>query len=80
MAEKIEISRNEMSVSCYGEWQETSNCLICGDWANGEEMEEIWVGDGSPGEDAPQNWTEVVEHLTEWAKRNGHTIYELSAC
>jgi hypothetical protein len=57
-----------------------SNCLIVGDWASGTEMDEVWAGDGWPHEGMPANWTQVVEHLTAWAKRNGHTIYELSAC
>jgi hypothetical protein len=76
----VKITRNGMTVYCYGEWQEDSNCSIVGDWANGAEMNEIWAGDGWPHEGMPTNWNQVVEHLTAWAKRNGHTIYELSAC
>lgn len=78
---EVTITRNGMEVTCYGKWDpEMSGCLIVGDWCNGEEMEEIWAGDGYPGDDMPKNWTAVVEHLTAWAKRNGHVIYELSEC
>lgn len=76
---KTTISRNGMTIDCYGQWCEISNCLIVGDWANGDEMEEIWAGDRSDDTNPCTCWTEVVEHLSGWAKACGHTIYELSA-
>jgi len=67
-------------ISCFGDWDESSNVLIAGDWNNGEELEEIWAGDGWPSDKpAPKNWTEVTRHLVDWAEREGHVIYELSA-
>lgn len=32
------------------------------------------------GKEYPACWTDVVEHLTAWAKREGHTIYQLESC
>lgn len=81
MTDKKTITRNGMKVDCYGEWKEDSNCVIVGDWSNGDEMEEIWAGDGWPAnKPAPTNWTQVVEHLTAWAKEKGHEIMELQSC
>lgn len=76
----VTITRNNMTVTCYGEWEETSNCVICGEFESGDDMEDIWAGDGWDKEQGPANWVEVVEHLTAWAQREGHTIEELSAC
>lgn len=67
-------------VSCYGQWREDSNCLVVGTLSNGWELDEIWCGDGWPHENPPKNWTEVVNHLLEWAERNGHEIEELQSC
>lgn len=80
MDNKTTITKNGMTVDCYGDWHETSNCVIAGDWAGGAEMEEIWAGDGYPEDKYPENWTQVVDHLTYWAKNNGHLIVELSPC
>lgn len=81
MSNQVTITRNGMKVDCFGKWKEDSNCLIVGDWASGDEMEEIWAGDGWPADkEMPKNWTEVVEHLTAWAKQNGHEIMELQSC
>ena len=74
------ITRNGMEVQCWGEWTDTSNCVICGDWSDGSEMEEIWAGDGMKDGAIAQNWTQVVEHLTSWASAKGHTIIELQSC
>lgn len=84
MSDETIITRNGMEVHCYGEWDEYSNCFIAGEWNNGLEMDEFWAGDGwdesEEGKEYPTCWTDVVEHLTAWAKREGHTIYQLESC
>lgn len=70
---KTTITRNNMTVDCYGDWKEDSNCLVVGDYASGEEMEEIFA-------DGAESWADAVEQLTAWAARCGHTIVELQAC
>ncbi len=70
------ITRNGMKVSVYGVWKWNSNCSVIGDYANGEEMDQIWAGDDT---ETP-NWTSAVEKITKWAKKHGHEIMELSAC
>lgn len=67
---KTIITRNGQEVWCYGEWLEDSNCSCV--FAD-EELDGIWC-------DGAKNWTEVVEELTAYAKREGTTVEELSAC
>ena len=67
------ITRNGMTVDCYGEWQEDSNCVVCGETANGMELEAIWA-------DGAENWEDAVNQLTAWAVRHKYIIEELQAC
>ncbi len=64
------ITRNGQRVECYGEWREDSNAACVFD---DEGLDGVYA-------DGAQNWTEVVEVLTEYAKRNGTTLVECSAC
>lgn len=74
------ITKNSMQIDCYGQWCEDSNCLIVGDLADGSELDEFWTGERSYNSQPCVNWTEVVTHLSAWAKDNGYMIYELTAC
>ena len=62
-------------IDCYGKFEETSNVVVIGDWADGSEMEEIWCNDTEES-----SWTGAVRELKGWADRNGYIIYELGAC
>ena len=70
------ITKNGMNVSCYGIWEEGSNCVMIGDWSDGTELDEIWSGDDTE----TKTWTSAVNKITTWAKKNGHTIFELTVC
>ena len=74
MTNHVRITRNGQEVDCYGPWLEDSNCvaIVC-DQDGFPIGEEVYADGGA-------NWTEVVEKLTAWAKRNGWTIAELQAC
>jgi hypothetical protein len=64
------ITRNGQKVECYGKWEWDSNaeCVF-----ENEAYDCVYaVG--------AQNWTEVVEVMTAYAKRNGTTLVECSAC
>jgi len=69
----LTITRNDMEVRCYGKMEPGQNTVIVGDWADGEELEEYCC-------DTFNDWNEAVEQITAWAKREGHTVLELSAC
>jgi hypothetical protein len=62
-------------ITCYGTFEEDSNVMVVGTFANGTELEEIWCNDT-----LETNWTGAVRELKEWADREGHEIDELSAC
>ena len=67
---KTIITRNGQTVWCYGEWRWDSNAIcVFGD----ESLDGVWC-------DGAANWTEVVEELTAYAKSEGTTVEELSAC
>lgn len=68
---KVTITRNGQTVACYGTWDpESSNCSCVFD----DEMLDGFYCDGG------KNWTEVVEKLTAYAKREGTELIELVAC
>ena len=69
MAKTITITRNGQSVECWGEWHDDSNAACTFD---DESFDGIWA-------DGADNWTQVVEELTAYAKRNRTTLIELSA-
>ena len=64
------ITRNGQRVECYGEWREDSNAACVFD---DESLDGVYA-------DGAKSWTEVVEVMTEYAKRNGTTLVEASAC
>ena len=64
------ITRNDQRVECYGEWREDSNAHCVFD---DERYDGIYC-------DGAANWTEVVETLTAYAKRNNTELVEVSAC
>ena len=66
---KTTITRNGQSVDCYGEWREDSNAMCVFD----DESFDGAYADGAA------NWTEVVEKLTDYAKRNGTELIEMTA-
>ena len=66
---KTTITRNGQTVDCYGEWQEDSNASCVFE----NEMYDGVYCDGA------SNWTQVVEELTAYAKREGTEVIELTA-
>lgn len=67
-------------IDCYGEFEEDSNVLVCGDYASGMALEDFWCGGEDDKGEPIRTWTGAVKELKAWADREGHTIYELSAC
>lgn len=73
------ITANGMEVRCFGDWDVNSACLVIGDDGSEEgEFETMWTF-GWPGGKTPENWDQVVEVITQWAKDNGYIVYELNA-
>ncbi len=70
---RTEIKYKGQSVTCFGEWREDSNCLIVGDWPDGDELEEIFA-------DGADNWTDAVHKIIDAPVLEGCEIYELKAC
>lgn len=66
---EVKITRNGQTVFCYGTWREDSNAQCVFD---NEGLDGVWC-------DGAANWTEVVEELTAYARRNGTKLIELSA-
>jgi hypothetical protein len=62
--------RNGQKVYCYGEWREDSNasCIF-----EDEVFDGIWA-------DGATCWTDAVEQVTAYAKRNGTILIEMVAC
>lgn len=73
----VKITKNGQTVSCYGSVEEDSNFSLVFD---NEDFDGIWAGDGWDRDTPPKNWTEVVEHLTEYATRVGTELLEVSTC
>lgn len=67
---KTTITRNGQTVDCYGEWRDDSNASCVFD---DESLDGIWA-------DGAGNWTEVVEELTTYARREGTELVELVVC
>ncbi|MBK8989280.1 MAG: hypothetical protein IPM39_24985 [Chloroflexi bacterium] len=66
----LSITRNGQTVLCYGEWEEDSNAICVFD---DEDFDATWC-------EGADNWTEAVEILTAYAKRNNTTLIQLEAC
>lgn len=64
------ITRNGQKVDCYGEWKEDSNAFLIFD---DESLDGIYA-------DGADNWTEVVEKMTDYAKRHGTILVECQEC
>lgn len=64
------ITRNGQEVYCYGEWREDSNasCIFEDEWLDG-----IWA-------EGARTWTEAVEKVTAYAKRENTVLIEMIAC
>jgi len=73
MSNQRVIKRNGQEVVCFGPWHEDSKAVVVGDFCDGSEMKEVWA-------EGATNWTEAVETITAWAKRNGHQVVEMSSC
>ena len=69
MVKTVTITRNGQSVECWGSWHDDSNAACTFD---DESFDGIWA-------DGADNWTQVVEELTAYAKRHLTTLIELSA-
>ena len=76
MSNKVTIQ----GIDCYGEFQEDSNVLVCGELADGRELEDFWCGGTDLDGEWITTWTGAVKELKAWADHEGHTIVELSAC
>lgn len=68
----MQITRNGMTVECYGEINMESNIAIEGDYADGSELSTIHPN-------GAKCWTHAVEFLTKRAKDRGDTIFQLEA-
>jgi len=68
--DKQTIVRNEQAVDCYGEWHEDSNaeCVFDNEYLDG------FFADGAT------SWEEAVETVTAYAKSNGTTLIQITAC
>ena len=66
----VTITRNGQTVSCYGKWEEDSNAMCV---FEDEDFDGPWC-------EGADNWTEAVETLTAYAKKNGTALLELVAC
>jgi hypothetical protein len=73
MGKKI-IKRNGMNVYCYGDYSRDNNVLIVGTDLDYDSEIETTMEDNSNC----YNWTQVVEEVTAWGKRNNCEIDELS--
>ena len=69
---EVKITRNGMTVSCYGKMEEGMNILIIGTEWDGGELETTCC-------DSFRNWTEAVEAITKWAVKWRVVVEELSA-
>ena len=64
------ITRNGQEVWCYGTWEWDSNADVVFEH---EQFDGVWC-------DGADNWTQVVEELTAYAKRMGTRVAQISAC
>ena len=64
------ITRNGQTVACFGEWEwdSSAECIF-----EDETLDGIY-GDGG------QDWSEVVEIGTEFARNRGTVLVEMTAC
>lgn len=69
MRRKVTITRNGQAVDCYGQWLEDSNASCVFDDPS---HDGAWA-------DGANNWTEVVEEVTAYAKREGTVLIEMVA-
>jgi hypothetical protein len=65
----IDITRNGMTVTCYGEWESDSNAEC---FFEDESLDNVWC-------DGANSWTEVVEILTDYAVDNGTVLLGMGA-
>ena len=67
---KQTIVKNGQAVECYGEWHEDSNaeCVFDNEYLDGV------FADGA------NSWKEAVETVTAYAKSNGTTLIQMTAC
>lgn len=68
--EPKKITRNGQTVLCYGDWEEDSNAVCV---FENSALDGTWC-------EGADNWTEAVETLTAYAKRQGTTLIQLEAC
>jgi len=64
------IVRNGQEVWCYGAWKKSSSCSCVFEDSS---FDGIYA-------DGASSWTEAVEKLTAFAKKNGTVLEELVAC
>lgn len=69
MLGRTTVTRNNQQVDCFGKWEEDSNaqCVFENECFDG-----VYA-------DGASNWTEAVEEVTAYAKRNGTVLLEMSA-
>lgn len=70
MSNPTVITHNGQTVECWGKWEEDSNCYCV---FENENYDRGYY-------DGADNWTEVVEKMTAYAKRKGTILVELQAC
>jgi len=68
---KVKITRNGQTVDCYGSFDPENNVMAL--------FDDEWFDDPYCIDRGEQNWTEVVETLTLYAKRNKTELVELQA-
>tara|TARA_R110002124_G_scaffold187023_1_gene354444 strand:+ start:289 stop:498 length:210 start_codon:yes stop_codon:yes gene_type:complete len=68
--DKVIIVKNDQEVECYGEWEEDTNaeCIFDNEYLDG------FFADGA------DSWDEAVEIVTAYAKSNGTTLIQMTAC
>ena len=66
----IQITANGQTVDCYGKWEEDSNveCVF-----EDERFDGVWC-------EGADNWIQVVNILTQYAKKHGTILIQLEAC
>ena len=64
------IIKNDQEVECYGEWHEDTNaeCIFDNEYLDG------FFADGA------NSWDEAVEIVTAYAKGEGTTLIQMTAC
>ena len=67
------ITRNGQTVDAYGDYSKFDNVVIVGTNLNNDNEIENTMEDNSNCD----NWTDVVEEVTAWAKRNNCKIEEV---